>query len=49
MDVKLNERWFLNADLRYIDISSKVKLDGQRIGTARIDPWVATVAVGYRF
>lgn len=49
MDVKLDERWFLNADLRYIDISSKVKLDGQRIGTARIDPWVATVAVGYRF
>ncbi|SUV86206.1 outer membrane protein [Bordetella pertussis] len=26
VDVKLNERWFLNADLRYIDISSKVKL-----------------------
>lgn len=23
VDVKLNERWFLNADLRYIDISSK--------------------------
>ncbi|MCD0502083.1 OmpW/AlkL family protein [Bordetella petrii] len=49
VDVRLNERWFLNADLRYIDISSKVKLDGQRIGTARIDPWVATVGVGYRF
>ena len=49
LDVKLNERWFLNADLRYIDISSKVKVDGQRVGTARIDPWVATVAVGYRF
>ncbi|OZI40360.1 hypothetical protein CEG14_00905 [Bordetella genomosp. 1] len=49
VDVKLSERWFMNADLRYIDISSKVKLDGQRIGTARIDPWVATVAVGYRF
>ncbi|OZI47236.1 hypothetical protein CEK29_00290 [Bordetella genomosp. 5] len=49
VDVKLSERWFMNADLRYIDISSKVKLDGQRIGTARIDPWVATVGVGYRF
>lgn len=49
MDIKLNDRWFLNADLRYIDISSKVKLNGQRIGTARIDPWVATVGVGYRF
>ncbi|AZY50624.1 OmpW/AlkL family protein [Bordetella avium] len=49
VDVKLSERWFLNADLRYIDISSKVKLDGERIGTARINPWVATVGVGYRF
>lgn len=49
VDVKLSERWFMNADIRYIDISSKVKLDGQRIGTARIDPWVATVGVGYRF
>lgn len=49
VDVKLNERWFMNADLRYIDISSKVKLDGQYIGKARIDPWVATIGVGYRF
>lgn len=49
VDVKLDERWFFNADLRYIDISSKVKLNGERIGTARIDPWVATVGVGYRF
>lgn len=49
VDVKLSERWFLNADLRYIDISSKVRLDGERIGTARIDPWVASVGVGYRF
>lgn len=49
VDIKLSERWFMNADLRYIDISSKVKLNGERIGTARIDPWVATIGVGYRF
>lgn len=49
MDVKLNERWFLNADLRYIDISSTVHLNGSNIGKARIDPWVATIGVGYRF
>ena len=48
-DFKINERWFMNADIRYIDIKSKVKLDGQHIGTARIDPWVATLGVGYRF
>lgn len=49
VDIKLDDRWFLNADLRHIDISSKVRLDGQRVGTARIDPWVTTVAVGYHF
>ena len=48
-DIKINDRWFMNADIRYIDISSKVKLDGQHIGTARINPWVATLGVGYRF
>ncbi|SEI62839.1 MULTISPECIES: OmpW family protein [unclassified Achromobacter] len=48
-DIKINDRWFMNADIRYIDIKSKVKLDGERVGTARIDPWVATVGVGYRF
>lgn len=49
VDIRLSERWFMNADLRYIDIDSKVKLDGKKIGTAKIDPWVATVGVGYRF
>ncbi|WP_322997235.1 OmpW/AlkL family protein [Castellaniella sp.] len=49
VDIKLNERWFLNADLRYIDISSTVRLNGANIGKARVDPWVATVGVGYRF
>ena len=48
-DYMLNDRWFLNADLRYIDIRSKVRLDGDRIGTAKINPWVATLGVGYRF
>lgn len=49
VDVKLTDRWFMNADVRYIDISSDVKLNGQRIGKTTIDPWVATVGVGYRF
>ena len=49
VDYKLNDRWFLNADVRYIGISSKVHLNGADIGTAKINPWVATVGVGYRF
>lgn len=49
VDFKLSERWFLNADVRYIDISSDVKLNGVKIGKTSIDPWVATIGVGYRF
>jgi len=49
VDFKLSERWFLNADVRYIDISSDVRLNGTKIGTTKIDPWVATIGVGYRF
>lgn len=49
VDYKLNDRWFLNADLRYIGISSNVRLNGADIGKTRINPWVATVGVGYRF
>ncbi|MEI2414732.1 OmpW family outer membrane protein [Orrella sp. JC864] len=48
-DIELGGRWMLNASLRYIDISSRLKLDGQSIGKARIDPWVPTLALGYRF
>ena len=48
-DIKISERWFMNADIRYIDIKSKVSLNGERIGTAKINPWVATLGVGYRF
>ncbi|MFC4447428.1 OmpW/AlkL family protein [Castellaniella denitrificans] len=49
VDYKLNDRWFLNADLRYIDIRSTVHLNGVDIGKTKINPWVATVGVGYRF
>ncbi|OWT75072.1 hypothetical protein CEY04_20245 [Achromobacter sp. HZ28] len=49
VDYQLSDRWLLNADVRYIDIDSKVKLNGDTIGHAHVDPWVFTVAVGYRF
>ncbi len=48
-DYKLSDRWFLNADLRYIDLSSTVRLNGADIGKTNINPWVATLGVGYRF
>ncbi len=41
--------WFFNANVRYIDMSSDVELNGADVGTADINPWVYGIHVGYRF
>lgn len=48
-DLQLNESWLVNLDVRYIDIESDAKLDGADLGTVKIDPWVYSLSVGYRF
>ncbi|GAA0918435.1 outer membrane beta-barrel protein [Rothia nasimurium] len=48
VDVALNDRWTFTADARYINIDAKVKVNGARVGTAHIDPWVYGVSFGYR-
>lgn len=51
VDFDLNESWFLNADLRYIKLSTEADISGavnQNIDVD-IDPWVYTLAVGYKF
>jgi len=48
-DIPLNDQWFLNADIRYIDIDTKAKLDGASLGTVSIDPWVYGINVGVKF
>lgn len=49
MDIDLSERFFLNFDVRYMQISSKAKLDGVSLGKVKIDPWLYGVSLGYRF
>lgn len=52
VDFDLNERWFLNADVKYIQIDTTATLNsGGAINTVDIDldPIVAGVGVGYRF
>lgn len=49
LDILLNDKWFLNFDVRYVDIDSDAKLNGEGIGTVRIDPWVYGANVGFRF
>lgn len=49
LDVALNDRWFVNADVRYIDIESDAKLGGASLNTVVIDPYVIGVSIGRRF
>jgi len=48
-DVMIGENWFLNVDGRFINIESKAKLNGESIGTVKIDPMVYGAHVGFRF
>ena len=48
-DYMFNERWSLTADVRWVSISTDVKVDGTKVGTVDIDPLVYGLAVGYRF
>lgn len=49
VDVALNERWFLNADVKKLWIKTDASMDGQSLGTLKINPWLIGVGIGYRF
>jgi outer membrane protein len=48
-DIMLNDKWFLNLSVRYIGIETKAKLDGESIGKVKINPWVYSGNIGFRF
>ncbi|WP_151778051.1 OmpW/AlkL family protein [Acinetobacter brisouii] len=43
------KNWGVFADVRYADISSDLKLNGTKIGTLDVNPWVYTIGYSYRF
>jgi outer membrane protein len=47
-DMDINQNWFFNADLRYIDISTTADTDAGLIDVD-INPWVLSLGVGTRF
>lgn len=52
VDYDLNDRWFLNADVKYIQIDTTATLNsGGAINTVDVDldPIVAGVGIGFRF
>ena len=50
-DYRLNSAWYLNLDAKYVAISTKVSLaaTGTEITRLKLDPWLLSVGVGYRF
>lgn len=49
VDFALGEKGALRVDLRWIDIDSKVKLNGEKIGTVNIDPLAYGVSYVFKF
>lgn len=49
VDYDINEKWFLNADIRYINIETTAEIAA--VGTSNVDinPTVFSVGVGYKF
>ncbi|KAF1014584.1 MAG: Outer membrane protein W [Stenotrophomonas maltophilia] len=49
VDIKLSEKGALRVDLRWIDIDSTVKLDGEKLGKVNIDPLAYGVSYVFKF
>ena len=50
-DADITETFFINFDLRYINIETTAKLDGAVLpgGDIKIDPWTTGINLGWRF
>jgi len=49
LDYRLSDRLGVGASVYYVDIESQLRLDGNRIGKIRIDPWIYRFQLSYRF
>lgn len=49
VDVALIDKWSLSLDVKKVDISTDVKLNGTKLTTVSVDPYIYGIGVGYRF
>lgn len=55
LDYELNDKWHLNATVRYVDLQTDAKISNDALGTVitiddiNIDPFVYQINIGYRF
>ena len=49
-DYNLDKRWFANADIKYIvPLQSDLSAGGTKVSTVKVDPFLFSLGVGYRF
>lgn len=48
-DYRVSGNWFMNADAKWAMLRSDVKLQETRISQVRLDPFLLSLGVGYRF
>lgn len=48
-DVMLTDKYFLNFDVKYLNIRTNASLGATNLGSLKINPWVFGVGVGRRF
>jgi len=48
-DYKFSGNWFLNMDVKYVEIEPSLKFNGSKIATLKVDPILAGIGIGYRF
>lgn len=53
VDIAINQDWFVNMDVKYIDIDTEAHFSGTPVGSAKItadiDPFVWGIGIGRRF
>lgn len=49
LSFRVNERWDLVLDARWMDIDADVSVNGAKVGTASVEPMVYGLHLGYRF
>lgn len=53
VDYAINKDWFVNADVKYIDMDTEATIKTNALGRLKvdvdIDPWVYGIGIGRRF
>jgi outer membrane protein len=49
VDIALAKNVFLNFDVKKVQIRTDVSLNGTKLSTVKVDPWLFGVGIGYRF